>query len=81
MSPSTIPAPNAPGSRAELGGASNTFLAHVVDSPRRFFFNPGYASISRVQVWPADDGFRFVLMSINEPVSVDARHAEFLPGG
>ncbi len=63
------------------GGASNTFLAHVVDSPRRFFFNPGYASISRVQVWPADAGFRFVLMTINEPVAVDARHTEFLPGG
>jgi probable phosphoglycerate mutase len=63
------------------GGASNTFLAHVMDSPRRFFFNPGYASISRVQVWPDSDGARFVLMSINEPVSVDARHAEFLPGG
>ena len=63
------------------GGASNTFLAHVMDSPRRFFFNPGYASISRVQVWPDGEGARFVLMSINEPVSVDARHAEFLPGG
>ena len=49
------------------GGASNTFLAEVVGSPRRFFFNPGYASISRVQVWP--DG-RFVLLSINEPVAV-----------
>jgi 2,3-bisphosphoglycerate-dependent phosphoglycerate mutase len=46
------------------GGASNTFLAEVIGSPRRFFFNPGYASISRVQVWP--DG-RFVLLSINEP--------------
>lgn len=45
------------------GGASNTFLAEVVGSPRRFFFNPGYTSISRVQVHP--DG-RFVLMSINE---------------
>lgn len=63
------------------GGASNTFLAHVLDSPRRFFFNPGYASISRVQVWPDGAGFRFVLMSINEPVSVDARHTKFLPGG
>jgi len=63
------------------GGASNTFLAHVVDSPRRFFFNPGYASISRVQVWPDEQGFRFVLMSINEPVTVDARHTQFLPGG
>ena len=63
------------------GGASNTFLAHVVDSPRRFFFNPGYASISRVQVWPDEQGFRFVLMSVNEPVAVDARHADCLPGG
>lgn len=49
------------------GGASNTFLAEVIGSPRRFFFNPGYAGISRVQVWP--DG-RFVLLSINE--STDA---------
>ena len=48
------------------GGASNTFLAEVVGSPRRFFFLPGYASISRVQVWP--DG-RFVLVSINEPTA------------
>jgi probable phosphoglycerate mutase len=48
------------------GGASNTFLAEVIGSPRRFFFNPGYASISRVQVWP--DG-RFVLVSVNEPTS------------
>ncbi len=45
------------------GGASNSFLAGVLESPRRFFFNPGYTSISRVQVWP--DG-RFVLISINE---------------
>jgi probable phosphoglycerate mutase len=45
------------------GGASNSFLAGILESPRRFFFNPGYTSISRVQVWP--DG-RFVLMSINE---------------
>jgi 2,3-bisphosphoglycerate-dependent phosphoglycerate mutase len=48
------------------GGASNTFLAEVIGSPRRFFFNPGYAAISRVQVWP--DG-RFVLLSINEPTT------------
>jgi probable phosphoglycerate mutase len=45
------------------GGASNSFLAGILDSPRRFFYNPGYTSISRVQVWP--DG-RFVLISINE---------------
>jgi probable phosphoglycerate mutase len=51
------------------GGASNTFLAEVVGSPRRFFFNPGYASISRVQVWPDVGGPRFVLMSINEPTA------------
>lgn len=63
------------------GGASNSFLAHVVDSPRRFFFNPGYASISRVQVWPTGDGFRFVLMSVNEPVVADARHMDQMPGG
>lgn len=51
------------------GGATNTFLAEVVGSSRRFFFNPGYASISRLQVWP--DG-RFVLLSINEPVAEQA---------
>lgn len=59
------------------GGASNSFLAAVVDSPRRFFFNPGYVSISRVQVWP--DG-RFVLMSINEPVAGDG-YRSLMPGG
>ena len=48
---------------ASHGGASNTFLADVVGSPRRFFFNPGYTSISRVHVHP--DG-RFVLVSLNE---------------
>lgn len=48
---------------ASHGGASNTFLADVVGSPRRFFFNPGYTSISRVHVHR--DG-RFVLVSINE---------------
>ena len=51
------------------GGASNTFLAEVVGSPRRFFFNPGYASISRLQVWREGDAARFVLMSINEPTA------------
>lgn len=51
------------------GGALNTFLAEVIGSPRRFFFNPGYASISRVQVWP--DG-RFVLVSVNEPTGPKA---------
>ncbi len=52
---------------ASHGGASNTFLADVVGSPKRFFFNPGYTSISRVQVHP--DG-RFVLLSINETAHV-----------
>lgn len=45
------------------GGALNTFLASVLDSPRRFFFNPGYTSVSRLDVMP--DG-RFVLVSVNE---------------
>jgi probable phosphoglycerate mutase len=45
------------------GGAMNTFLASVVESPRRFFFNPGYTSLSRVDVYPDS---RFVLVSINE---------------
>lgn len=60
------------------GGASNTFLAEVVGSPRRFFFNPGYASVSRVQVWP--DG-RFVLVSINEPGWRGAQDPALMPGG
>jgi 2,3-bisphosphoglycerate-dependent phosphoglycerate mutase len=59
------------------GGASNTFLAAVLDSPRRFFFNPGYCSISRVQVWP--DG-RFVLVSINEPTQ-RPQDPRLMPGG
>jgi broad specificity phosphatase PhoE len=65
------------------GGASNTFLAEVVGSPHRFFFNPGYASISRVQVWPteADPGFRFVLMSINEPTTPRDQPPVVMPGG
>ena len=60
------------------GGASNTFLAEVIGSPRQFFFNPGYASISRVQIWP--DG-RFVLMSVNEPTSARDQRPDLLPGG
>lgn len=60
------------------GGASNTFLAAVLDSPRRFFFNPGYASISRLQVWP--DG-RFVLMSINEHTGPWDQRPDLMPGG
>jgi broad specificity phosphatase PhoE len=52
---------------ASHGGASNTFLAAVVGSPKRFFFNPGYTAISRIQVHA--DG-RFVLLSINETAHV-----------
>ena len=63
---------------ASHGGASNTFLAAVLDSPRRFFFNPGYASISRVQVWP--DG-RFVLLCINELTHARDRGTGLLPIG
>ena len=63
---------------ASHGGASNTFLAAVLDSPRRFFFNPGYASISRVQVWP--DG-RFVLLCINELTHERDRGSGLLPIG
>jgi 2,3-bisphosphoglycerate-dependent phosphoglycerate mutase len=63
---------------ASHGGASNTFLAAVLDSPRRFFFNPGYASISRVQVWP--DG-RFVLLCINELTHPRDRGMGLLPIG
>lgn len=63
---------------ASHGGASNTFLAAILDSPRRFFFNPGYASISRVQVWP--DG-RFVLLGINELTHARDRGQDLLPIG
>ena len=63
---------------ASHGGASNTFLAAILDSPRKFFFNPGYASISRVQVWP--DG-RFVLLCINELTHERDRGPGLLPIG
>lgn len=63
---------------ASHGGASNTFLAAILDSPRLFFFNPGYASISRVQVWP--DG-RFVLLCINELTHARDRGPGLLPIG
>ena len=63
---------------ASHGGATNSFLAAVLDSPRRFFFNPGYASISRVQVWP--DG-RFVLLCINELTHPRDRGPGLLPIG
>lgn len=63
---------------ASHGGASNTFLAAILDSPRKFFFNPGYASISRVQVWP--DG-RFVLLGINELTHERDRGVGLLPIG
>jgi probable phosphoglycerate mutase len=63
---------------ASHGGATNTFLAAVLDSPRRFFFNPGYASISRVQVRP--DG-RFVLICINELTHPRDRGTDLLPIG
>lgn len=45
------------------GGALNTLLASAVGSERPFFFNPGYAAVSRMQVWP--DG-RLVVASVNE---------------
>jgi probable phosphoglycerate mutase len=63
---------------ASHGGASNTFLAAILDSPRKFFFNPGYASISRVQVWP--DG-RFVLICVNELTHPRDRGTDLLPIG
>jgi probable phosphoglycerate mutase len=63
---------------ASHGGASNTFLAAILDSPRRFFFNPGYASVSRVQVWP--DG-RFVLICVNELTHPRDRGTGLLPIG
>jgi 2,3-bisphosphoglycerate-dependent phosphoglycerate mutase len=48
---------------ATHGGALNSLLAGALQSPRRFFFDPGYGSISRLRVWP--DG-RLVLVSVNE---------------
>lgn len=63
---------------ASHGGATNSFLAYVLDSPLKFFFNPGYASISRVQVWP--DG-RFVLLCINELTHERDRGPGLLPIG
>jgi broad specificity phosphatase PhoE len=63
---------------ASHGGASNSFLAYVLDSPHKFFFDPGYASISRVQVWP--DG-RFVLLCINELTHERDRGPGILPIG
>jgi len=63
---------------ASHGGATNSFLAYVLESPKKFFFNPGYASISRVQVWP--DG-RFVLLCVNELTHERDRGSGILPIG
>lgn len=63
---------------ASHGGATNSFLAYVMQSPLKFFFNPGYASISRVQVWP--DG-RFVLLCVNELTHERDRGPGMLPIG
>lgn len=50
------------------GGAINSLLAHAIGAEVPFFFNPAYAGISRLQVWP--DG-RFVLASVNESAHLD----------
>lgn len=45
------------------GGIINAYLALVIDSPRVFWFNPGYTSISRVRRTPSGN---VVVEAINE---------------
>ena len=45
------------------GGAINNLLAHRLGLIETFFFNPGYTSLSRLQVQPSG---RMVTVSINE---------------
>jgi probable phosphoglycerate mutase len=45
------------------GGITNTYLASVLETPRMFWFHPGYTSVSRVRRMP---GGRIVLHSVNE---------------
>jgi len=55
------------------GGAINNLLAHVLDLKETFFFNPGYAGLSRIQVMPSG---RMVVLSVNETAHLLAdRHA------
>lgn len=50
------------------GGAINSLLSHAIGAAGSFFFNPGYAAFSRLQVWP--DG-RLVVASVNETAHLD----------
>jgi probable phosphoglycerate mutase len=45
------------------GGAINNVLAHIIGGPSVFFVNPGYTSISQIDVMPSG---RLVLVSVNE---------------
>jgi 2,3-bisphosphoglycerate-dependent phosphoglycerate mutase len=45
------------------GGAINNLLAHVVGAAALFIVNPGYTSVSQIDVMPSG---RLVLVSINE---------------
>jgi probable phosphoglycerate mutase len=45
------------------GGAINNLLAHVIGGPSVFFVNPGYTSVSQIDVMPSG---RLVLVSVNE---------------
>jgi probable phosphoglycerate mutase len=45
------------------GGLINAYLAHVIGVPRIFWFNPGYASVSRVEKLASG---RVVVRSVNE---------------
>jgi len=45
------------------GGAINNLLAHVIGTPALFFVNPGYTSVSQLDVMSSG---RLVLVSVNE---------------
>jgi probable phosphoglycerate mutase len=45
------------------GGAINALFAHVLGLTQTFFFNPGYTSLSRLQVMPSG---RMVVVAVNE---------------
>jgi probable phosphoglycerate mutase len=45
------------------GGAINNLLAHIIGGRSVFFVNPGYTSVSQIDVMPSG---RLVLVSVNE---------------
>jgi len=45
------------------GGAINNLLAHIIGGPSVFFVNPGYTSVSQIDVMPSG---RLVVISVNE---------------